>query len=194
MNKDLFDISYNHVLPEPGKVLLSVPFIDDAYFNKAVILLLLHDSEGSVGYILNKPTHSYLHELIDDIPESSFIIHNGGPVSTDTLQFIHTLGNRIPHSLKISENLYWGGDFETVRALIKQNAIHASEIRFFIGYSGWDKNQLQQELTNNTWVIHSIDTHTVMHGHDEQLWIDLLTRMGEKYRIWTNFPAHPTLN
>jgi putative transcriptional regulator len=194
MNLDIFNITHNHVEPAVGKVLLSVPFINDTYFSRSVILLTLHDSEGSVGYILNKRIPMLLHELVDDIPRSKFTVCIGGPVANDTLQMLHSLGHMIPDSIQIKPGLFWGGNFDAVRSLIKKQLIHPHEIRFFMGYSGWGKLQLHDEIQANSWVVTDIGVDTILTHNEEKLWNATLVKMGSKYKAWADFPRDPSLN
>ncbi|OQA99948.1 MAG: hypothetical protein BWY22_00132 [Bacteroidetes bacterium ADurb.Bin217] len=194
MNLDIFNITHNEVEPAVGKVLLSVPFINDTYFSRAVVLLTLHDSEGSVGYILNKRIPLLLHELVDDIPKGRFTVGIGGPVANDTLQMLHSLGHMIPDSMQIMPGLFWGGNFDAVRSLIKKKLIQPNEIRFFMGYSGWGQQQLNDEIKANSWVVTDISTNTILTHSEEKLWNTTLMHMGNKYKAWADFPRDPSLN
>ena len=51
---DIFKITHNNVIPEKGHILISEPFLQDAYFQRSVVLLVEHDSKGSMGFVLNK--------------------------------------------------------------------------------------------------------------------------------------------
>lgn len=194
MNLDIFNITHNHVEPSVGKVLLSVPFINDTYFSRAVVLLTMHDSEGSVGYILNKQIPLLLHELVDGIPKSKFTVCIGGPVANDTLQMLHSIGHQIPDSVEICPGLFWGGNFDEVRALIKRKKVMPHQIRFFMGYSGWGQKQLHHEIEANSWVVTDISADTILTHSEEKLWNTTLTKMGSKYQAWADFPRDPSLN
>jgi putative transcriptional regulator len=89
------------------------------------------------------------------LPEinASFKIYNGGPVEQDNLYFIHNIPELIPNSIEISNGIYWGGDFESTKALINNGKIKKNNIRFFLGYTGWEENQLQLEMISNSWIV-----------------------------------------
>ena len=61
--------------------------------------------------------------------------HYGGPVEPDNLYFIHNTPKLISDSIKINDELYWGGDFEKVIELLNEGSINEENIRFFLGYS-----------------------------------------------------------
>jgi putative transcriptional regulator len=99
-----------------GQLLIAEPSISgDLSFNRSVILLD-HDEEGSVGFIINKPLKYTINDLLPEI-NASFKIYNGGPVEQDNLYFIHNIPELIPNSIEISNGIYWGGDFESTKAL-----------------------------------------------------------------------------
>ena len=71
----------------------------------------------------------------------------------DNLYFVHKIPKLIPESIKISEGLYWSGNFEIILKLSRDQKINKNDIRFFLGYSGWDANQLNLELDSNSWIL-----------------------------------------
>lgn len=182
---------------EQGKLLLSEPFSQDPNFKRTVVLLATHNEEGSVGFVLNRPMELRLEQIVDDFEHSELPIWDGGPVQRDSLFYIHTLGDAIPESIRITEELYWGGNFETVKALIKGHKVTESEIRLFIGYSGWSAQQLENEIQNNSWLVAPATLEVVMNAgkdSDEKLWKEVVKSMGKDYSILANFPENPMWN
>ena len=137
LNINLFKIETNHVAPSKGRILIAEPFLPGSYFNRAIILLVAHSDKGAIGFILNKKIDYPVNEILGDFPEFEAEVYIGGPVSTDTIYFIHSLGKLIPGSIHVKDNIYWGGDFEEVKRLIREGLILPGQIRFFLGYSGW---------------------------------------------------------
>jgi len=123
-----------------GHLLIAEPsIIGDLSFNRSIILIADHNNEGSIGFILNKPLDFTLQDLIPEI-EIPFKVYNGGPVEQDNLYYIHKIPELIPNSIEISKGLYWGGNFEKVTELIQNDKLNSDDIRFFLGYSGWETN------------------------------------------------------
>ncbi len=191
---DLINIKTNNVKPGRGKILISEPFMVDYYFKRSVVLLAEHNKDGTFGVIINKPMDLKFDEAIKDFPSFDAKIYLGGPVKTDSLFFIHTLGDEIADSLKIIEGLYWGGDVDRVKEMIELNKITGDNIRFFIGYSGWVPNQLNMELKRDSWVVSDITADVMMQTDPEKLWKRSLLQLGGKYKQWTNFPSQPADN
>lgn len=98
---DIFKIETNHVIPSRGKVLISEPFLYDEMFGRSVVLLVDHTQDGTMGLILNKPLPLLLNEVLKEFKDVVDIpIYKGGPLSTDTLFYLHTL-NDVEDSLQI---------------------------------------------------------------------------------------------
>tara|TARA_B100000989_G_C19485994_1_gene447478 strand:- start:36 stop:587 length:552 start_codon:yes stop_codon:yes gene_type:complete len=180
---------------EKGKILIAKPsIIGDVSFNRAIILIVDHSNEGSIGFILNKPMDFELGDLIPEI-KSNFPIYNGGPVQQDNLYFIHKLPKLIPESIEISEGLYWSGNFEKVSKLITAGKINQAEIRFFLGYSGWDVDQLNSELDSNTWILSENNYQDkIIQEVDPSFWKKKMLDMGGEYSLWSNAPENPSFN
>jgi putative transcriptional regulator len=178
-----------------GHLLIAEPSIlGDLSFNRSVILLADHNNEGSVGFILNKPLEYTLMDLVPEV-ESSFTIYNGGPVEQDNLYFIHNIPDLIPGSVEISNGIYWGGDFEKTRDLINNGEINKDNIRFFLGYTGWDANQLETEMNSNAWIlIENSYKHKILKKSSADFWKEQILELGGEYLIWSNAPENPTLN
>lgn len=184
----------NTLQPQKGRVLISEPFLLDNYFKRSIVLLTEHSEEGTVGFVLNKPVNIKITEIMSDFPEVEALISLGGPVQTNTLHYIHTMGDIIPNSINVMNNIYWGGDFEVVKRLLEAGNLNSGNIRFFLGYSGWQSNQLDDELADNAWIIADISPEEIMSPMNKHFWHKALNRMGKKYQMWANFPENPQMN
>lgn len=181
--------------PEKGNLLIAEPsIIGDLSFNRAVILIADHNQLGSVGFILNKQLDYNLSDLIEGT-ESDFPIYNGGPVEQDNLYFIHKSPDLIPDSIEISQGIFWGGDFSTVLGLINDGKITTDDIKFFLGYSGWEENQLDSELESNAWLVsENTYNNTIISKSSSEFWKEKMLELGGEYSIWSNAPENPSYN
>ncbi len=191
---NLFKIEYNKVAPKKGRILLAEPFLQDNYFKRSIVLLTEHSNEGAVGFVLNKPIDVKVNEVMEGFPFFDSDVCIGGPVSTNTVHYIHTLGDIIPNAVHVVDNIYWGGDFDFVKNLIKEGELNGDQIRFFLGYSGWHAGQLENELEQNSWLITEIHSSLIMKNSNSNVWKSTLSQLGEKYKIWSDFPENPGLN
>ena len=194
-NTDIFKIETNHIVPAQGKILISEPFLCDHIFGRSVILLVDHTKEGTMGLVLNKPLPLFLNDILQDFNyQENIPIYKGGPLSTDTLFYLHTLEG-ITDSLPISNGLYLNGDFNAIKENILQGNPIKGKIRFFLGYSGWEYEQLHRELEENTWLVSTESKDTIMNENaGTELWKNSLGRLGSKYELWSRFPQIPALN
>lgn len=192
--KEFVDISkLNKLKPASGRVLISEPFMDDENFSRSVIYLCEYNEDESYGFILNHILNPSLSELINEIDNKDFSISYGGPVSSDNLFYFHNLGDRIKGSKQISKNLWTGGDFNEITMLINNREISEQNIRFFLGYSGWSKSQLFNEMKSNSWIVSEIEQSSII-SIDQNLWQSILSKKGGKYKIVSNFPIDPKSN
>ncbi|MCD4737049.1 MAG: YqgE/AlgH family protein, partial [Bacteroidales bacterium] len=88
----ILNIKTNDTEPTKGKILISEPFLTDYYFKRSVVLLAEHNEDGSFGLILNKPVNLEFNDILKNFPTFHGQMFLGGPVKTDSLFFIHTLG------------------------------------------------------------------------------------------------------
>jgi putative transcriptional regulator len=179
-------------MPKKGDFLLSEPFMKDPSFKRAVILLSEHNQTGSFGFILNKISDFSVQELILDFPFFEAPVYIGGPVGEDTLHFLHRCGPILENSIKVRENIWWGGNFEQLKEEIRNGNIFPDDIRFFIGYSGWGVGQLKSEMGDNSWIISN--KYTDFYGESNDLWKTIMQDMGGNYKLLSNFPEDPQLN
>jgi putative transcriptional regulator len=178
-----------------GQLLVAEPsIIGDISFNRSVILLAEHNKEGSVGFILNKPLKYTIKDLVPDI-DANFKIYNGGPVEQDNLYFIHNVPELITNSIEISSGIFWGGDFELTRSLINEGKIKKDNVRFFLGYTGWETMQLENEMETNSWIIaENLYQNKIIGKSTTDFWKEKILELGGDYIIWSNAPENPLLN
>ena len=156
---DLFAILPEDKIPAKGKILISEPFLPDTFFNRTIVYLTDHSEKGSIGFILNKKLELKICDALEGFDGWEESLNMGGPVAPDTLHYLHSLGRLIPKSVKVERNIFWGGDIDTIRELIKNGKVKDNQLRFFLGYSGWSPGQLERELKEDSWVIASINSN-----------------------------------
>ena len=177
-----------------GSVLIAEPsIIGDVSFQRSVVMIANHDEKGSVGFIMNKPLTHTLSDIVPAITQE-FRVFNGGPVEQDNLYFIHNVPHLVPNSVEISEGIYWGGDFEKIIDLIKQNQISPENVKFFLGYSGWSKDQLNDEMNTNSWVLIDTSIQNIISQPAIDYWRNQIVALGGEYLLWANAPENPAHN
>jgi putative transcriptional regulator len=184
----------NKLSPRAGRLLIAEPFLHDGFFKRAVVLLAEHSEKGSVGFILNKPLDVLVHEAVPDFPHYHSLTLFGGPVQRDQLYYIHTLGDKIEGSAPIAKDLWWLGDFEQIKELIAKKEIRPDQLRFFIGYAGWEAGQLDKELEEKSWFVSHPDKELIFSHAPDEMWASAVKNMGSDFAPMANFPEDPSLN
>ena len=181
--------------PDKGVLLVAEPsIIGDVSFNRSVVLLAEYNENGSVGFILNKPLKYKLSDFIPEV-KSDLEVYNGGPVEQDNLYFIHKVPELIPDSIEISNGIFWGGDFNAIMDLLNEGQLKEDDIRFFLGYSGWASEQLEQELDLHSWVVVPNTYENGILGKSyNDFWKEKMLEFGGDYLIWSNAPENPNYN
>ncbi len=189
----LFNVKPTNIPPESGKILIAAPLSRDRFFRRSIVLITTNVEDGTVGFVLNNYVSVSLSKLLDRDINFDANVSLGGPVARHRLDYIHCLGDKIPNSTHIVDNIFLGGDFDTVVDFMNTGILEKNQIKFFIGHSGWAKGQLNNELENKLWLVYNAQGSTVLEK-DTNYWRNTLRRMGKKYSAWLNLPIDPQLN
>lgn len=178
-----------------GKVLLSEPFMSDAYFGRKAILLCEHNEEGSFGFVLNNFVEVDLNELLDELPMWDARISLGGPVKHSNLYYLHTKSDA-PGAIEVLDGLFMGGDFDWLKSILEAGDVSEQDLRFFIGYAGWTPGQLEDEIKSHSWFVTDASLEKIMdtRTEEEELWKELIGGMGQGFGHIANAPSDPSLN
>ncbi|GJM28266.1 MAG: UPF0301 protein [Cyclobacteriaceae bacterium] len=183
------------VTPKRGDLLISEPFLPDPNFERTVVLMCENNEDGSIGFILNKPSLVNLGDVFEDLDNFNKKLLVGGPVQQDSMHFIHRSLSTVDGGTRIGEGIFWGGNFEKLRILMQENRVDPADVLYFLGYSGWAPGQLDEELRENSWIVSPAATAAQVFDLDpELLWQEVLKNMGGKYRMFSNYPTDPRLN
>lgn len=183
----LFTRKYDFT-PHSGQLLVSEPFLADPNFRKTVVLLCEHEDQGSVGFVVNRLLNAMTDEVIPGLLNYNFPVFYGGPVEQNTLHFIHRVGNLIENSFPIGNNVYWGGNIETINDLIESGKADVSDFRFFIGYSGWGEGQLRAEIEEKAWWLLPIHDTLVFSDDLEEIWPTAVRMLGPDFAYLADSP------
>ena len=173
---------------------MAAPGLEDPNFRRAVILLCEHGDAGSFGLVLNRVLAVKPGDVFDSLEPVPHPMAYGGPVQSDTMHFIHRLGDRVPDGVDLADGLSWGGDFERLQAVIEANPGLAGRARFFLGYSGWTPGQLDAEVAEGSWIAVAARSADVFGPSPEELWRKTMRRMGGPNALWANAPDDPRTN
>ena len=122
-------------------------------FENTSILLVKHNTAGSIGFITNRPLYKSLHDLIEFNRSKPFPLMDGGPVNRERLFVLHKRPDLISGGEQITNDYYLGGNMEQVIKAINTEGANNQEIQLFIGYCGWDEGELEAEIEEGSWVL-----------------------------------------
>ena len=177
-----------------GKLLISSPgLLTDMIFYKSIILIVDQTDEGITGFILNRPSDLFMYKEIDSSKKIKIGLNYGGPVSSDHY-FILRSEKEYSEILNIYENIYWGNNIEFLFNLIEENKVGINDFILFQGYSGWARDQLDDEIENNSWIVNDKKEDDVFKFKEKNSWNNLIKNLGDKYVLWSNSPDDITLN
>jgi putative transcriptional regulator len=173
-----------------GSLLLAHPAMHDPNFHRTVVLLSAHGEEGAMGLVLNRPMRKHLGELNAEFaasPLAGVPIFQGGPVQTEQL----ILAAWQPDPLGDGFKLYFGVDVSKAVALQDEAGVR---LRAFLGYSGWTKGQLENELLHNTWVVTPVNAELIDREEGQGLWRAILGGLSPEWKLLAGEPEDPGVN
>ena len=191
LNLDIFNLLDNQPQPSRGSMLVAKPTVEDFCFKRSVTLIVDHDNEeGSMGFMINKPTRFTINEVAPELEcNVPLPLYLGGPVGTNMLFFLHSIGSSIPESLQVAPGLFYGGDFDMIKMYLESCEHPEDKVKFMVGYSGWAKGQLDEEVSRHDWALLKENAaQLVFNTPDEHIWQEAVNLFGQQYRMWQNWP------
>ncbi|OMP00968.1 hypothetical protein COLO4_12248 [Corchorus olitorius] len=183
--------------PEKGCLLIATEKLDGVHiFERTVILLLTTGHIGPSGIILNRPSLMSIKEMRSTILDvggtfSDRPLFFGGPLE-EGLFLVSPTGddNSVEKSgvfEEVMKGLYYGTKESVGCAaeMVKRNAIGAGDLRFFDGYCGWEKEQLNEEIRAGYWTVAACSPSVIGLGSvgSVGLWDEILGLMGPR-KVW----------
>ncbi len=173
-----------------GSLLLAHPKLRDTNFGRTVILLSLHNSEGAMGVVLNRPMDKKLGELGTELAAGALAdvpLYQGGPVSPEQLILVAWEADPAEGNVK----LYFGIDPEKLIALKEERDV---QVRGFLGYSGWSAGQLETEMLRESWLVAPVSPELVSGLEGPALWRAVVGAISPHWRLIANEPDEPERN
>lgn len=173
-----------------GSLLLAHPKLQDPNFARAVVLMSLHNGEGAMGVVLNRPLDKTLADLgpeFRETPLGTVPVYCGGPVSPEQLILVAWQTTSHDGTFK----LYFGVDPDKLRELMAESDL---EVRAFLGYSGWSGGQLEMEMSGETWLVSPVPADLLADFDGADLWRQIVRGLSPKWRVQIDEPEDPSRN
>lgn len=181
--------------PGPGMFLVAKRALDDSHFGQSVVYLVEHGKDGTLGLIVNRSSGVSLSEAAPDIEDklaTAHALYYGGPVGLPMILMLVRSESATEGMAHVVNNVYISSDrrvFDEVLAAKKPD----SELRFYIGHSGWAAGQLDFELLRGDWHVVTADTDAIFSGETDSLWNRLIERLEPMGIQVDNRPPLPIL-
>lgn len=180
-----------------GHLLVATPLTGE-FFQRSVVLVLHHDENGATGLALNKPLEATVSAVLPDWQPhvtAPGVLFQGGPVQMDSaLGLVSVPGGEAAHTEALGISMLFGGlalvDLDAPPPVVVPEV---SGLRIFVGYSGWEAGQLEQELIDGAWYVVEREPRDPFHASGE-LWRAVLVRQRNSLSMVANFTAHPEQN
>ncbi|KAK7272934.1 hypothetical protein RIF29_13978 [Crotalaria pallida] len=184
------------LVPETGCVLVATEKLDGVRtFERTVVLLLRsgtrHPQEGPFGIVINRPLHKKIkhmkptnHDLLTTFSDCS--LHFGGPLEASMFLLKTQEKLELPGFEEVIPGLCFGArnSLDDAAGLVKKGVLNNQDFRFFVGYAGWQLNQLREEIESNYWYVAACSSSllcSALSDSSENLWEEILQLMGGHY-------------
>jgi putative transcriptional regulator len=176
-----------------GQLLLASPTLRDPNFERSVVLIGVHSEEGAMGVVLNRPSEVTVGEAapqLEQTVDESERVFVGGPVQPSSIVFLAEFLDPEPAGVLVLGRI----GFPAPDAELDELSRVTGRVRVFAGFAGWGEGQLESEIADGDWIAHAALPEDVFSELPEQLWSDVLTRMGGSYALIARMPTDPSVN
>lgn len=173
-----------------GQLLLAHPGMKDPNFRRTVVLMSVHNGEGAMGVVLNRPMGQQLGEISTEFalsPLAGVPLYRGGPVELKQLILAAWQWRKEEETFQ----LHFGVDPEKAIELLGTGGV---TVRAFLGYSGWGQGQLENEMKQNTWFLSPVRADILNQCDGPDLWRMVLGAMDPELKLLADEPEDPTVN
>jgi putative transcriptional regulator len=176
-----------------GRLLVATPLLGDPHFARTVVYLLEHDGGGTVGVVLNRPSHTPVGQVLPDWHDAvsgPAVVFGGGPVQPDGALCLGQLADGVSGIREVVDGVSTvdlDGDVTVI-------APNARRLRVFAGHAGWAPGQLDDELAEGAWWVLLGGPDDLFSEEPSSMWRRVLRRQGPPLSLVSTFPADPTLN
>jgi len=176
-----------------GKLLLASPTLLDPNFARTVVLVAEHTDDGAMGLVLNRPAEATVAEAapeLEELVDAAEPLFVGGPVQPTSVIVLAAFANPTAAGLLISDDV----GLLSAQADFADSVAATHRARVFAGHAGWGPGQLDDELEREDWIVQTPRPEELFAAEPEDLWSDVLTRMGGQFALVARMPDDPSLN
>ncbi|QDT65685.1 YqgE/AlgH family protein [Calycomorphotria hydatis] len=182
-----------------GQYLIAGRHLEDPNFFRTVVLLVEDNEQGTMGFVVNRPTDVEVRQALEghfEVPELDDPVFYGGPVEPSALFVLHNLPEYSDGEVPVLGGLYLGNSAEMFERIVESAAAGAAEMQFriFAGCAGWGPSQLKGELDRGDWHVVDAESAELFESDPYMQWERLLNRVSKKRYILPDYPGNPEWN
>lgn len=184
-------------VPVSGSLLVAAPSLQDASFRAAVVLLLDHDEDGTLGLVLNRPSRTPLGSVLPrwaDRATGEPVLFEGGPVGDDSALGLGCLPGAYDGPEPLGFRRLVGPLGLLDLDLDASAAAEMTAVRLFAGYAGWAPGQLDDEIAEGAWYVVEGGPQDAFTDAPESLWRTVVLRQGGDLALLANLAPDPEQN
>jgi putative transcriptional regulator len=162
-----------------GVLLVASPSLNDPNFSQAVVLIVQHGPEGTLGLILNHSTNILLSAALPEVTVlkgTTYRLFAGGPVEPTRLLLLFRSKEPPADARSVFDSVYVGGRPDFLERIITQ-AKPTETFRAFAGSAGWAPGQLRYEMLQGAWAVLPADSIGIFDQDPSTLWRDCVSRL-----------------
>jgi len=165
-----------------GTLLVASPELTDPSFAKAVVLVLRHDTDGTLGVVLNRPTNlepaKVFPELVGNVGSYDGKLFRGGPLAPTQLLFlVRGLAAATVTGPEVLDKVFLSVGEDSLADMVRL-ADGTDELRAYAGHAAWVPGQLKAEIEAGGWQILDGSSDLVFDPEPGKLWMELEGRGG----------------
>lgn len=178
-----------------GQFLIAMPSLDDPNFSTTVTYLCVHNPEGAFGLVVNRVLpggyiSAVLRELAMEYVEEAgeAPIHLGGPVHPGHVFILHGPPLFWDASLMVSPTVAMTSSRDVLEAIARDEG--PESFLLVLGCAGWGPGQLEQELSENSWLTCPATDEILFQTPVEERWEMAARQLGIDLQLLSETPGH----
>ena len=164
--------SADNAKPLTTILLIARAELPDPNFKDSIVLVMNHIGPSPAGVIINRPTRIPVSRLFPELETLAHFddkVFFGGPVEIQSVSFLFRFEKPPEHATEVLDGVYFSTDRELLRQLLGRDK-PMEGLRIFIGFSGWERGQLEREIARGDWTLEPVDASTIFDPKSQHPW------------------------
>ena len=166
-----------------NQFLIAMPGLIDPNFYHTVTYICVHNEEGAMGIVINRPLDMALGDVLtqmDMTPRDKKVdqlpVYHGGPVQPDRGFVLHEPLSSWESSINVNDSVGVTTSRDILQAISEGGGPKESLVA--LGYAGWSAGQLEQEIMDNAWLSGPAESDVIFKTPCEKRWMAAASLLG----------------